>query len=500
MSATQTRMEQLGYLGVPSGVTTAPAGPLVLVPEQFEVPEPLLDVRAVAAGPSPERAAELRTRLIGYQADLAHSRGKSMGQLSTLRSRIREINRELAGNAAAKDVAGWLKARAKGTKGAFDPELMDAVFAAWLPGWSIRETTGLVRLTGAMIGLYDVGLESPRTDEGPWTYYAPGSSGGRRDWRHRLAQPLSDEPVGVPVVEEKEKGKKGKVRLDVAEPLPGTIYAVKTTSGEAKDGRAAIFLQPPVAIGVRAWEVQAPSGETTVVLDAPRRDRDDPVTSDAFWKWAAGQDLTKQAAAVAPLAEASIPRASSATGTKAMRRNYCQACFRDVAVYPGSGLVVAHNYRRPGFGYIVQNCGGADWQPYADSCEWLRPRIPHEAQRVTQFVHRIQEYRADRGTITVLVHARDERGRKVQETDAARKARFGDWQVTEVLVTPMHPQWVEVRDQVIQRLLGELRGAWQALIFYRAAVRVWHPGVDVSEIQVIEVDRQGKPAELEDGT
>lgn len=243
---------------------------------------------------------------------------------------------------------------------------------------------------------------------------------------------------------------------------------------------------------------QSPSGETTVVLDAPRRDRDDPVTSDAFWKWATAQDLMKQAAAVAPLAEASIPRASSATGTKAMRRNYCQACFRDVAVYPGSGLVVAHNYRRPGFGYIVQNCEGSEWPPYDVNCELVKWAGQRQEQANVQDVREIQRLRRNEGTLSLWVESRDENGHRIPETHEQRLKAGRRWKIHEVVIHPEHLQWTEARNQVIQQRLGRLRTGWQALIFYRAAVRVWHPGVDVSEIQVTEVDRREKPAELED--
>jgi hypothetical protein len=47
----------------------------------------------------------------------------------------------------------------------------------------------------------------------------------------------------------------------------------------------------------------------------------------------------------------------------------CQICQQEYCVMPGSGVIYLHGYQRPGWGYVIGNCDGAQYPPYEQSCD-----------------------------------------------------------------------------------------------------------------------------------
>jgi hypothetical protein len=58
-----------------------------------------------------------------------------------------------------------------------------------------------------------------------------------------------------------------------------------------------------------------------------------------------------------------------------MTRTTCQICGR--AIKANTGIIAAHGYKRPGYGWQTASCYGARHQPYEVSCSAIEPAIAH---------------------------------------------------------------------------------------------------------------------------
>lgn len=475
---------------------TAPTPEVVV--EQFEPSQVVaLDVsRPLAAGPSAERRAELiaeRQRLEAAPI-LRDTRRLSYGEKAQLKARVQAINAELAGNADAKALVAWLKGRARGLKGALDMRELPAFLAAL--GWTVEETTGLFTVTGA--NGYDLGYHDDYHFKGRFSTNASDElrhlgaelasdpqmdMGAAKRLRSRIQAKLHDLYVQMP------SDKKGKWVLPQGmEPAVGKVYCAEYPapilgSHRSDEPPNRVFLYSP-AIGVRAWQITAPDGSTFKQLAHPRTSRE--ITGDAFYKWAYAHGLKEAAAAMLPQTEASVPAALDSEG---WGRNLCQACFRGHSLTPKTHVMVDHGYRRFGWGYNVNPCAGTDWPSYAVSCELTR----------TIAESYVRAYRAKLARMVELQAGRDERGplvfeikvhtivkgQKVPETDPALRKRYGDFKVEDYTAHQGDPIWEQVRQAYYNQTAAEARQLAHTIPFYRAAVRLWRPGLDKLDVGTI---------------
>lgn len=483
---------------------------VVLVPEQFEAPELPQPPQNVATGPSPERQRELVEERERMRAKLGRG---TLGAQAQARSRIREINAELAGNADQKAIVAWLRARARKSGGAFDADLAEAAFQH-MPGWTITPTTTLlyvnantndaVRHTISAKNHYALVAED-YTQKGWWHF--EGAEGVQ------FVKVLGD-AKGKPVVDD---------------PIPGTFYV---TDGP-KDGMWGSTHTKRVkspAIGVAAWVVKAPNGASTLVTDKPRSPSE-PLIADAFWKWAyasatydratgithGATGLDTAAAAALPAVEAAVPRAAILT---AHPHGYdtCSVCFgshalaknekvKDAGINPETGkpwvTIMDHGYRRPGWGYNVEPCPGTRYPPYpaspAGTKAYLRG-LEAAAAGIPTWIEALKAGAHPDGSrveVTVKAYATDPKtGKRIPETDQDKIARYGEWKIEDVRVFKGHKLWPAVQRDLIGQSKARLRSLWDVIPFYRAAVRVWTKGHTGADIREAEEDRRGRPDAL----
>lgn len=483
---------------------------VVLVPEQFEAPELPQPPQNAATGPSPERQRELVEERERMRAKLGRG---TLGAQAQARSRIREINAELAGNADQKAIVAWLRARARKSGGAFDADLAEAAFRH-MPGWTITPTTTLLYVNANT-------NDAVRHTINAENHYAlVAEDYAQKGWWH------FEGAEGVQFVKVPGDAK-GKPVVD--DPIPGTFYVTDGPKDGMWGSTPTKRVKSP-AIGVAAWVVKAPNGASTLVTDKPRSPSE-PLTADSFWKWAyasatydratgithGATGLDTAAAAALPAVEAAVPRAAILT---AHPHGYdtCSVCFgshalaknekvKDAGINPETGkpwvTIMDHGYRRPGWGYNVEPCPGTRYPPYpaspAGTKAYLRG-LEAAAAGIPTWIEALKagaHLDGSRVEVTVKAYATDPKtGKRIPETDQDKIARYGEWKIEDVRVFKGHKLWSAVQRDLIGQSKARLRSLWGVIPFYRAAVRVWAKGHTGADIREAEEDRRGRPDAL----
>ena len=449
-----------------------------IVPDQFAPREVVAfdpaTIALEATGPSPERRAAL---LAERDALTPKTWSRSAREAYIAKDRIKAINKELAGNEAQKEVLRWIKARAaKSPGGAFDPDTVAAAFR-FMPGWSIKETTGLIHINNttneALLAVLHGKRASGLTAE---DYHRAG-------WWH-AAWPEGEPLPPIRVVE----GSTIRAKRDqpiVPVPEVGAVYSSRGADRGHWGGTPTMLLYKP-AVGVRGWMITAPMGGDYPVFDKPALRSDEPLTAPGFHKWGYTFGLGEAAQAALGAAEAAVPKAAS-TGDE-WARNLCQVCFRAHSITPKGNTLVDHGHRRPGWGYNVDPCEGAKHSPYSVACDYtalylwgLRARLTQRRAELTA-LHAGQQG----GTplvFTVKVYVEEEyrdythktRTRRVVETNAYLISLYGPWKVANEDVHSDDPRWEEIRQQNIAKKKAAIVGLRGAIPFYAAAVRLHGP-------------------------
>lgn len=483
-------------------MATTPMADLNLVPdfEPVYLPDVVTDNRAAAVGPSPERRVELiaeRDTLNGKMSGRL-----TYGQQTNIRSRIREINAELAGNADAKAMVTWLRARARKGLGAFDVEIVRAALQLLPPGWRVEPTVALVPINANTRAVLSYAWE------GKDDYV----SGVRDEWDRKgwWALPTADARADMQRLVHASRGTAGK--LVVPNPEAGAIYVEAAEAGLWGDAPHAhrddvyIHVRTPT-VGVAGWKITAPwinhQGEVSFVLaDKPGRHPSTPLVGDAFYKWAYAHDLAEQAAAALPAAEAAVPKAASTVA--AWSRNLCQVCFQPHALTPQTNTVVDHGYTRPGSGYNEQACVGSRYYAYSESCDQTNMYGVKLTLQLRAREERLRVLRAgqhDDGKpiiFTARVPLLDAKGQRVPEENTVLQTMpgYGKWKQTTEFVTPTDGRWEPFWQSAIAENAAEAGRLRNAIPFYRAAVRLWRSGRD-EDVQVV-LDRITKGISDED--
>ena len=469
-----------------------------IVQEQFE-PETVVafDVSALqpdATGPSPERRAAL---IAERDALTPKTWSRNPREAYMAKDRIKEINKELAGNADQKEVLRWIKARAaKSPGGAFDPDTVAAAFR-FMPGWSIKETTGLIHINSNTSEALLVVLRGKRTRGLIEEDYQ------RAGWWH--AEWPKDEPLPPINVVEGSTLRATKDRPLVAEPVAGAVYSARGADRRHWGATPTMLLYKP-AVGVRVWMITAPKmGGDHPVFDKPWRRSDEPLSSPGFHKWGYTFGLGEAAQAALGAAEAAVPRAAS-TGDE-WARNLCQVCFQAHALAPKARTLVDHAHRRLGWGYNVSPCFGAKHLSYAESCDLTRQYghgLVATLQSARGWAATLAAGVRDDGSpltfrVKVYTTTTDRYGRvqRVQETNPELSKQFGFYKVEDYTAQPGKPLWAEARKAEQSKVANKIASLVGSIPFYRAAVRLWRPAApDAKVYDVLSRIRAGiEPAD-----
>lgn len=437
---------------------------------------------AVAAGPDVARARELVQERAALRDALARG-GLSYYEAAKRQTRIREINKELSGNADQKERANWLRARARGQKGELVLDTLTAALGGL--GWSVEEQADadLVHINGSNTGL----LEDLFRQAKKGTYYSiyPDYDDATR-WAFPadVGALIETEVVAAPVGKAK--------KIEVAHPVQDVLYtSIPPTAGLW--GSSPILWTQHTAVGVRAWVVTAPNGDTFHIQRWPRVDTLRP--GDGFWKWAYAHGLREQAQEALPDAEAAIA-APALLIVHPRGYNACSVCFGSHAL-TNAQRIMDHGYRRPLWGYNVDPCPGRGYHPYPDACTgtqaYLADLLARAGSLYTYGVRLDQRDPTLEFSVMVTLMKGDT---PIPETNPARKALYGPHKVQQETVTFGDPRWGALVDRTQRSVLTELGTLWQAIPFYRAAVRCWFLGATYRDILPIPADTVGRPTDL----
>lgn len=439
---------------------TAPDGELVM--EQFAPVLPAgVDMSVnVAEGPDPERRAELIAER-NRQREIADSFRSTYGMKARARGRIREINAELAGNADQKEVAKWLKARAKKGLGSFDIELVTRVLPLF-PGWQVEDA--VVTATETNLTYAD--------DE--------RKKGWRWFYRSRDEHPfrvVGADAAGRPVIP------------GDADPDQHVIYVPSAPESDDAHGRVLAVRYPTVLR--RVYRFTAPSGEQKDVLVGAEN-------ADGFYKWAYSQGLDRLAAAALPAAEAAVPKAAS-TAAVSKGQGTCPVCFGVHAVTKAQD-VMDHGYRRPGWGFNVSPCDGTKWPRYEDSPNGTAAFLRSLELRLDNLIH----WQRDLGrraysdgspvALKRTVYVLDAKGQRVLD-DSDRALAYAEamraqgltpepqYKTRTETLLPGMKHYEKMRERYLERTAAEITALRRTIPFYRVAVRLWRKGgVPLSEL------------------
>lgn len=324
---------------------------------------PPVDAGAVLALPAldPEVERGLLHEKDRLQGKLGRWSGVSMGEQARARARIREINAVLQGGQQERDQAAWLKKRATGALGEFDPDVFEALIrAGLLPGWQIRRVVAGRRVNGnywpdEVFGKHG-GVFFPEGGEARAYNSAQRAQTEYAALRAKILGPLPVPEDGV----------------------PGALYGEVGPLVSTGDPNTFKFKLEHAIEGIR---LTAPDGESKDVPLPP---------TPAIWKWVYSKGLAQTAVATLPEAERRVPPPRQVA--KVTDRT-CPICFQRVGLL-ANGTIALHGYAFPGHQYrLGHGCPGGQEDPWEVSPEAtkrytgaLRGALQHAQEHLRQIV------------------------------------------------------------------------------------------------------------------
>ena len=436
---------------------------------------------------------------------------RSMGEQSALRAEVRRLNRLLQGQTytMAKDVVAYLSRRVSGGTtggGAWVPELMRAIIEQ-IPGWTLMES---LVLRGARLPKSGVTAEQARDALESMLRDHMRPLGNARSNLRPVQVDFYEQWLQVDLMPRFEVVHVGDtpqppqpqirdVIRDVLVPLPAhwaaqglelsppetvdadRIYvgtpngALPDTSGSSvrftfwdkrrpQDTFAVLYLP------TRQWTIANEKGESAVIEVPVYREEDGayPV-SHPTWKklydigfWEAARDL---------LPKAKETLESFGKSGQAGRISICPVCFGRWAT-TASGYMSLHDYRRPGWGYVVGPCLGHHYRPWQVSPEGTQFVHQEHVQLAATYTLDHEAHLAGGRTYTTFVQVL-EAGQPVPETDPQRRALYGPTKVKLVTVPPGHPWWERVRNRYAEAALERVQAATETAYQYAHLAGLW---------------------------
>lgn len=255
--------------------------------------------------------------------------------------------------------------------GTYDPVEIVEALKLLDPKWSIEETVGVITGHGysdinEYIGSrlkphvpYGVHVSPALTKKEPYAFMVK-NRGSREDAAALL--PLVENlfvkapKKGPPVADHDQLYATGKIGVE--EVAPG--YFILAVHG--------------VMLGVPVWKITAPEGQVLELPVSPNRKgryAEREMTKPTLWTWLfkkvpGVQEAARDMAAGSGLEEKRQQQRLQKKG-KPGDFGTCAVCDRTQKLKRNK--MVLHGYRRPGYGFIVNNCLGVGYEPYELSAE-----------------------------------------------------------------------------------------------------------------------------------
>ena len=403
---------------------------------------------------------------------------RTMGEISTKKSRIAMLTAKLRGTHGLEESLRWLRSRARSLKGDLDVDRASKAIQL-LPGWRAEAAPAkkVVPLNGntkfdkfpeALLALEKAqGVEHPK---------------GKGGYRYTEDFFLTEDYLGKPndyitprdLAETYTVVRKGFDYANApqgkyAEKVSDTLVAQRLPSWFPQDVPYAALSKVTVVLdeGDPVLRVAAPGGTLTTIPSGAKA-----------WKALYDLGIAEAAAEQVGTVERRV-EAWKRSGEPGWNRSLCAWCFSPAAVTPVSGHMVDHRYKREGIGENINPCPGNHYAPYSVSprgtqahAEVLEKTLEGEKKYLEKMLAHPEHQ-----LYYVKVEKRDARGRT---TVGYEDVRMGD---------PRFPQAHDVAVRKQRQLIADYR---RTIPFLRAAVRLWQPGgADIHEVQrqVTDEDR-----------
>lgn len=374
-------------------------------------------------------------------------------------------------SALSSPVLSWLKARAKGLKGSFEPDMIEAASGPLGGGWSVVPTTGLLPATGSNSGMLEqfqrrAGVARPEAMQ----------DFRRAEWFAIAA----DAPTHLPIVTVPDADVDAKGRVIVEHPIPGTLYARE--AGPGLWGQMPIQWVRSPAMGVPAWLVRAPSGKVFMVLDKPRP-RTEPLTADAFWKWAYAEGMAEAAQAALPSKAQEAATARAEAVKKGM--GTCGVCFETHALHTRSHTLVQHGYKmrktpwshgHAGMIKDTGDCFGVQYLPFETSPNATAHYAQHLAKLAHAYADKADQWEAGQHSQIRLLHTKPAWGGRetveevpphVAPVSSARQSQHVE------VIGPDHPTWAARVARKVADLRDQSATYTESSRWYANAAAAW---------------------------
>jgi len=397
---------------------------------------------------------------------------RTMGEISTKKSRIAELTAKLRGTHGLEESLRWLRGRARSLKGDLDVDRA-AKAIRLLPGWRaeaapakkvvpLNGNTEFEKFPKAMLALETAqGIQHPKSERGYYNlsdfflFEQYGSKPG--DFLTPLA--LASTYTVVP------KG------FDYAN-APQGKYAEKVTPIQgAPDQHLPDWFPKGVPYSrLSKVTVVLDEGDPVLRVAAPGGSLAAIPSGAKAWKALYDLGIAEAAAEQVGTVERRV-EAWKRSAEVGWNRSLCAWCFSPAAVTPVSGHMVDHRYTRQGVGENVNPCPGNRYAPYAKSPEGTEAHarvLEKTLEGEKKYLEKMLAH-PETQTYYVKVETRDARGRLTVSYD---DVRMGD---------PRFPKAHDVAVRKQRQLIADFR---RTIPFLRAAVRLWQPGgVDLHEVQ-----------------
>lgn len=148
--------------------------------------------------------------------------------------------------------------------------------------------------------------------------------------------------------------------------------------------------------------------------------------------------------------------------TKLGHEGTCPVCWHTQSV--AGQLMVLHGYRRPGDGATYGNCAGYGRRAFeltAEDAIWYRLQVQGERERLAQLLQVLQMNQLE--ALQVPDHSKPRKLAGKTIGYEMRTVRRGD------------PDWTQVRDRTINRVLGEIAACDADLAERTRRIEAWQP-------------------------
>jgi len=404
---------------------------------------------------------------------------RTMGEISSKKSRIAELTAKLRGTHGLEESLRWLRSRARSLKGDLDVDRA-AKAIQLLPGWHAEAVSAkkVVPLNGntrfdkfpqALLVLETAQgiVVRPKSSSVDYSDFFLEEDYAGKPGDYLTPRDLAATYTVVPKGFDYANAPQGKYAEKVT-PIPGAPnqrlpYYFPQDVPYSRLSKVTVVLDE----GDPVLRVAAPGGSLATIPSGAKA-----------WKALYDLGIAEAAAEQVGTVERRV-EAWKKSSEPGWNRSLCAWCFSAAAVTPVSGHMVDHRYTREGIGENINPCPGNRYAPYAKSPKGTQAHaevLEKTLEGVKKYLEKMLAH-PEKQTYYVRVETKDARGRITVSYD---DVRMGD------------PRFPQAHEGAVRKQRQRIADYRRTIPFLRAAVRLWQPGgADIHEVQrqVTDEDR-----------